>query len=34
VLKEKKMYVLKNERLRLEIIQLYHDMPIAEYGEQ
>jgi len=34
VLKEEKMYVLKNEKLRLEIIQLYHNMPIAEHGEQ
>ena len=29
VLKERKVYVLKNEKLRVEIIQLYHDMPVA-----
>jgi len=34
VLKEGKVYVLKNKELRLEIIWLYHDMPIAEYGGQ
>ena len=31
VLKEEKVYVLKNEELRLEIIRLHHDMLIAEY---
>ena len=31
VLKERKVYVLKDESLRLEIIQLYHDMLIAEH---
>jgi len=34
VLKEKKMYVSKDEKLRLEIIQLYHDTPITGYEEQ
>jgi len=34
VLKEKKVYVSKNENLRLEIIQLHYDMLIAEHGEQ
>jgi len=29
VLKEKKVYVSKDEELRLEIIQLYHDTPIT-----
>ena len=29
VLKERKVYVLKNEKLRTEIIQLHHDVPIA-----
>ena len=32
VLKEGKMYVLKNEELRVEIIWLYHNMPVAEPG--
>ena len=31
VLKEGKMHVLRDNKLRLEIIQLYHNMPIAEY---
>jgi len=31
VLKEGKVYVLKNEELRLEIIRLHHDILIAEY---
>jgi len=31
VLKERKVYVLKDESLRLEIIQLYHDILIAEH---
>ena len=34
VLKEGKMYVPKDKSLRLEIIQIHHDMPIAEYREQ
>ena len=34
VLKEEKAYVLKNNKLRLEIIWLYHDIPIARHGEQ
>jgi len=32
VLKEEKVYVLKNEKLRVEIIQLHYDVPVAEYG--
>ena len=32
VLKEGKMYVLKDKELRAKIIQLYHDIPVAEYG--
>ena len=31
VLKEGKMYVLKDEALRVEIIQLHHDVLVAEY---
>jgi len=34
VLKERKVYVPRNERLRLEIIWLYHNMPIVEHEEQ
>ena len=34
VLKERKVYVLRNEKLRLEIIWLYYDTLIAEYGIQ
>ena len=30
VLKKRKVYVPKDASLRLEIIQLHHDMPIAE----
>jgi len=32
VLKERKVYVLKDEELRVEIIQLHHDIPVAEHG--
>ena len=34
VLKEERVYVPKNEKLRVEIIWLHHDIPIAGYGEQ
>ena len=34
VLKEERVYVPKNEKLRVEIIQLHHDMLIAEHGGQ
>ena len=34
VLKEGRLYVPKDEKLRVEIIQLHHDMLIAEHGEQ
>jgi len=34
VLKEGKVYILKNEELRTEIIQLHHDVPVAEYREK
>jgi len=33
VLKEGKVYVLKDEKLRVEIIWLHHDMLIAGHGE-
>jgi len=32
VLKEGKIYVPKNEELRTEIIQLYHDVPVVGHG--
>ena len=34
VLKKGKMYVPKNEKLRIEIIQLHHDVLAAGYGGQ
>ena len=34
VLKERKIYVLKNESLRLEIIQLHYDISMAGHREQ
>ena len=34
VLKEEKVYISKNESLRLEIIWLYHDTPIVEHRKQ
>jgi len=32
VLKEGRVYVPRDEKLRVEIIRLYHDMPIAGHG--
>jgi len=32
VLKEERVYVPKDEKLRVEIIRLHHDIPIAGYG--
>jgi len=34
MLKERKVYVPRNKKLRLEIIQLYHDIPIAGHEGQ
>ena len=34
VLKEERVYVPKDEKLRVEIIQLHHDMPITGHGGQ
>ena len=31
MLKEGKMYILKDEELRVEIIQLHHDVPVVEH---
>jgi len=33
VLKEEKIYVLNSEKLRTEIIWLYHNVPVAEHEE-
>jgi len=32
VLKKEKIYMLKNEELRVEIIQLHHNIPVAGHG--
>jgi len=32
VLKKEKVYVLKDKELRVEIIQLHHDVPAARHG--
>jgi len=32
--KEEKVYVPKDNKLRIEIIRLYHDMPVGDHGEQ
>ena len=34
MLKEGKIYVPKDERLRAEVIRLHHDMPVGGHGEQ
>ena len=34
VLKEGKIYVPKDEELRTEIIQLYHDVPAVGHGRK
>jgi len=34
IIKEGKVYVPKNEALRVEIIRLYYDMPMGEHGGQ
>jgi len=31
---KEKVYIPKNEKLRMEIIQLYHDVPAAEHEER
>ena len=31
-MKEGKVYVLKDKELRIEIIWLHHDIPMAEHG--
>ena len=32
VLKEEKMYIPKDEKLRVEVIQLHHDVPAVGHG--
>jgi len=32
--KEEKIYIPKNEKLRVEIIRLYHNTLVEEYREQ
>ena len=34
VLKERKVYVPEDNKLRVEIIQLHHDIPVVEYRER
>jgi len=34
VLKEGKVYVPKNKKLRMEIIQLHHDVLVVRYREK
>jgi len=34
VLKKEKFYILKNDALRLEVILLYHDIPVAKCEEK
>ena len=34
VLKKEKIYILKDKELRAEIIQLYHDILVAEHGRR
>jgi len=34
MLKEGKVYIPRNEKLRVEVIRLHHDMPIGGHGEQ
>jgi len=32
MLKEKKVYVPKDKKLRVEVIRLHHDMPVEGHG--
>jgi len=34
ILKEENVYMPKNEELKLEIIWLHHNVPIAEHGKR
>ena len=33
MLKEEKIYVPKDEKLRAEVIRLHHNIPVGEHGE-
>jgi len=33
MLKKGKVYVLKDEKLKVKIIQLHHDVPVVRHGE-
>ena len=33
MLKKRKVYVPKNEKLRVEVIRLHHDTPVEGHGE-
>jgi len=32
MLKEEKVYIPRDEKLRAEVIRLHHDMPVGEHG--
>jgi len=34
MLRDGKVYVPKNKKLRVEVIQLHHDMPVGGHGGQ
>ena len=34
ILRDGKVYMPRNEKLRVEVIQLHHDIPVEGYGEQ
>ena len=34
VLKKEKVYILKDEELRLEVIRLHHNAPVARYRDR
>ena len=34
MLKEGKVYILKDEELRVEVVQLHHDVPAVGHGER
>jgi len=34
MLRDGKVYVSKNKKLRVEVIQLHHDMPVGGHGGQ
>jgi len=34
ILKKRKVYVPRDEKLRAEVIRLHHNMPVGGYGRQ